>query len=195
MSLSPEEQGRADFYALLARLFYGPPDAALLAGLAAAGPLAGGDPSAPLARAWNALRGAAAAASAEAVREEYEAVFVGTGKAEVTLYTSAYTVKSAVDNPLVDIRAFMARHGLSRRADAFEPEDHLAALCEVMRHLVVEGEGTLDEQCAFFEQFIGGGSLLLCDAIDRSPNTVFYRCVAQVARAFVEVEHAALDMK
>ena len=195
MSLSPEEQARADFYALLARLFYGPPDAPLLAGLAASGPLAGDDPAAPLALAWSALRKAAGAADPDAVREEYESAFIGTGKAEVTLYTSAYTVKSAVDNPLVDIRAFMSRHGLSRRADAFEPEDHLAALFEVMRHLIVEGEDMLDEQRAFFEQFIGGGSVLLCDAIDRSPNTVFYRSVAKVARAFVEIEQAALDMK
>ena len=62
-------------------------------------------------------------------------------------------------------------------------------------YLIVEGEDMLDEQRAFFEQFIGGGSVLLCDAIDRSPNTVFYRSVAKVARAFVEIEQAALDMK
>ena len=191
MSLYAEEQARADFYGLLARLFYAPPDAALLQGLAQAGPLAGDDPGAPLALAWNALRKAAGGADAGAVRDEFEAVFVGTGKAEVTPYTSAYTVKSAVDNPLVDIRAFMARHGIARRADAFEPEDHVAALCDVMRFLIVEGKASLQEQGAFFERFLGGAALLLCDAIDRSPNTDFYRAVARLARAFVEVEHAA----
>lgn len=195
MSLEAEEQARADFYALLARLFYAPPDAALLQGLAAAGPLAGDDPGAPLALAWNALRKAAGEADADAVRDEFEAVFVGTGKAEVTPYTSAYTVKSAVDNPLVDIREFMARHGIARRADAFEPEDHVAALCEVMRFLIVEAKASLDEQRGFFEAFLGGGALLLCNAIDRSRNTVFYKRVAGMARAFLEVEHAALDMK
>lgn len=195
MSLDAEEQARADFYGVLGRLFYAPPDAALLAALAQAGPLAGDDPGAPLALAWNALRKAAAGADADAVRDEFEAVFVGTGKAEVTPYTSAYTVKSAVDNPLVDIRDFMARHGIARRADAFEPEDHVAALCDVMRFLIVESRAPLDEQRRFFEAFLGGGALLLCDAIDRSQRTVFYRKVAGVARAFLEVEHAALDMK
>lgn len=195
MSLDAEEQARADFYGLLARLFYAPPDAALLQGLAQAGPLAGDDPAAPLALAWNALRKAAGGADADAVRDEFEAVFVGTGKAEVTPYTSAYTVKSAVDNPLVDIRAFMARHGVARRANAFEPEDHVAALCEVMRYLIAELGAPLDEQRGFFEGFLGGGARLLCDAIDRSPSTVFYKEVAGVARAFFEVEHAALDMK
>nr|MDQ3028322.1 molecular chaperone [Pseudomonadota bacterium] len=38
-SLPPEEAARADFYALLARLFHAPPDAALLASLGAAGPI------------------------------------------------------------------------------------------------------------------------------------------------------------
>ena len=35
MSLPPEEQARANFYALLSRLFYEPPDAGLLAAFAA----------------------------------------------------------------------------------------------------------------------------------------------------------------
>jgi len=195
MSLEAEEQARADFYGLLARLFHSPLDAALLQALAEAGPLAGDDPGAALALAWNALRKAAATTADEAVRDEFEAVFGGTGKAQVTPYTSAYTVKTAVDNPLVDIRAFMARHAMARREDAFEPEDHVAVLCEVMRFLIVESRAPLDEQRGFFEAFLGGGALLLCDAIDRSPSTVFYRKVASVARAFFEVEHAALDMK
>ena len=195
MSLDAEEQARADFYGLLARLFYAPPDAALLQGLAAAGPLAGDDPSAPLRLAWNALRKASGTTAAEAARDEFEAVFVGTGKAEVTPYTSAYTVKSAVDNPLVEIREFMARHGIARRADAFEPEDHVAALCEVMRFLIVEEHAPLDEQQRFFARFLGGGALLLCDAIDRSGSTVLYKFVAGLARAFFEVERAAMDMK
>src|SRR5437899_2200265 len=61
--LEPEDQARADFYALLARLFSGPPDAGLLRAIASAPPLApsesvaGGDElAARLAAAWNALR-------------------------------------------------------------------------------------------------------------------------------------------
>jgi len=37
MSLAPEDSARADYYAILARLFQAPPDAAFLAALAAAG--------------------------------------------------------------------------------------------------------------------------------------------------------------
>lgn len=192
-AIAPEDEARAAFYGLLARLFYAPADAALLAALAGAGPLPGDDDAA-LAVAWRDLGRAAATASPDAVVEEYESVFVGTGKAEVSLYTSAYTVKSAIDNPLVEIRDFMDRKGLIRKADAFEPEDHFASVCEIMRVLVAEQQSTLEEQQAFFENYVGPGGLLLCDAIDRSTRTVFYRHAGNLARAFLTLEQSALDM-
>ena len=44
--LAPEDQARADFYALLARLFADPPDAALLAAIADAAPIGDDAPAA-----------------------------------------------------------------------------------------------------------------------------------------------------
>ena len=49
-----EDRARADHYALIAQLFYAPPDAALLAELAGAG-AALGQGDGPLAEAWRAL--------------------------------------------------------------------------------------------------------------------------------------------
>ena len=66
-ALSPEDQARADFYALLARLYSDAPDAALLAAIAEApplevAPLANDEARSPgLAQAWDALRAASAA--------------------------------------------------------------------------------------------------------------------------------------
>ena len=60
--LEPEDQARANFYALLARLFSGPPDAALLRAIGGAAPLgpseaaAAGDAlAAGFCAAWDAL--------------------------------------------------------------------------------------------------------------------------------------------
>ncbi|HYN11147.1 MAG TPA: molecular chaperone TorD family protein, partial [Burkholderiales bacterium] len=86
MSLPPEEEARAHFYALLARLFYAAPDAALLSAIAG-GKIEGEEPT--LARAWQELAQAAREADPEALRGEYETAFIGTGKAPVTLYTGA----------------------------------------------------------------------------------------------------------
>jgi TorA maturation chaperone TorD len=81
--IPPEEAARANFYALLARLFYAPPDAALLKAISA--DRLEGDLAGP----WEELASAAASADPDAVREEYETAFIGTGKAPVTLYTAA----------------------------------------------------------------------------------------------------------
>ncbi|MGH8705091.1 MAG: TorD/DmsD family molecular chaperone [Burkholderiales bacterium] len=192
-ALQPEDQARANLYALLARLFYGPPDRELLASLAGADELLADDGRAPLAAAWRELTAAAAAMGDEAAREEYEGVFVGTGKAEVTLYTGAYTVKTMLDNPLVEIREFLAAHGFVRRENVSEPEDHLAALCETMRHLVAV-QGSSAAQQRFFRQFIWPAADALCDAIAKSPNTNFYKRVGNLARSFFALEHGALEL-
>jgi TorA maturation chaperone TorD len=191
--LPPEEQGRANLYALLARLFYAPPDRALLEAIAGAQAIVAEDANSPLAAAWRELAHAAAAAGEEAAREEYEGVFVGTGKAEVTLYTSAYTARSSLENPLVEIREFLGQHGLVRRDKATEPEDHIAGLCETMRHLIAL-EGKDAEQRHLFGAYLWPAVDPLCDAIARSPNTRFYKHVAKLAQAYFKLEHAAFEM-
>jgi len=193
VELAEEEQGRANLYALLARLFYAPPDRALLQSLAAADEIVAADAGSPLASAWRKLAAAAAAVDEEAAREEYEGVFVGTGKAEVTLYTGAYTVKTSFDNPLVDIRDFLIRNGLVRRDNANEPEDHIAGLCETMRHLIAS-DGKDAEQRRFFSAFVWPAANPLCDAIMRSQSTNFYKHVASLAQSFFALEHTAFEM-
>lgn len=193
-TLPPEELARANFYALLARLFYGPPDGVLLGALASAEALPSDDAGADLALAWRELCLAAAEADQTELQDEYERHFIGTGRAEVSLYTGAYTVKTALDNPLVDIRAFMIGHGLARREDVHEPEDHIAGLCEVMRHLVAEQQASVEEQSAFFHRFVWPGGIPLCDAIERHPSIAFYKRVSALARAYFSLEHATLDM-
>lgn len=194
-TLPPEEQARSNFYALLSRLFYAHPDSALLESLAQQGALSGEGAESALARAWRDLSAAAGSAGAESVREEFESLFLGIGKAPITLYTTAYTAKTAVDNPLVDIRAFMSVHGLERRTDTFEPEDHIAALCEIMRHLVAEQQAPIEEQELFFRSFIAEGGLALCAAIEKHPGTVFYKHVARLAQSFFALEQTTMDMQ
>lgn len=190
MSLAPEDQARVNFYALLSRLFYAPADASLLAALGQADELEADDEI--IAARWRELAKAAATANAEAVREEYETAFVGTGKAPVTLYTSAYSIKYTNEVPLAALRAELAAIGLVRRNEAGEPEDHIAALCDTMRYLVAERE--LSEQQRFFARWIQPISEPLCNAIERSDHTVFYKTIGRLAKAFFSLEHAAFEM-
>ena len=192
LTLPPEEIARANFYGLLARLFYAPPDAALLHTLAGATGIEAEDGG--ISAAWHGLCRAAVQAGPEAVRDEYDTVFVGTGKSPVTLYTCAYTIRYASEAPLATLRGELAALGLERRADSGEPEDHIAALCDTMRHLIAVQKREVASQAAFFNRWIGPAFGSLCDAIEAEPATVFYRSVARFARAFLEIEQSAFEM-
>lgn len=191
-TLPPEEVARANFYGLLARLFYAPPDALLLQAIAAAGEIEAQDGD--IGTAWRDLAVAAAQCDAEAVREEYETAFIGTGKAPVTLYTGAYSVKYSNEVPLADLRGELARLGLARRQDAGEPEDHIAALCDTMRHLIAQQKRGLHEQRDFFQRWIGPTYEPLCSAIHNAGYTGFYKSVGQFAKSFFSLEQSAFEM-
>ena len=190
--MTAEEAGRANYYGLLARLFYAPPDAALLESIAGAGEPAAEEGD--LAPAWRELAQAARTADPERVREEYETHFIGTGKAPVTLYASAYLIRYSNEAPLAELRGQLAALGIARRSNVHEPEDHIAALCEVMRFLIAEQRTELARQRPFFERWIRPTSEPLCNAIDNAEGTDFYRRVARVAKSFFSLEHAAFEM-
>jgi TorA maturation chaperone TorD len=191
-SLPPEEAARANFYGLLARLFYAPPDAALLEAIAGAGEIEAEDGD--IGEAWQGLARAAAAADPDAVREEYETLFVGTGKAPVTPYVSAYLIRYSNEVPLVALREQLAAMGLARRGEVHEPEDHVAALCEVMRHLVATQPDDLALQKQFFERWIWPAMPPLCDAIRKSGKSEFYNSVAVFFAALCTIEHTGFEM-
>ncbi len=196
---APEDAARANFYGLLARLYYAAPDAALLAAIAGAGEIvaerrAEETGEAPLPQAWRELTRAAAAADAGAVAEEYDALFQGVGKAAVSLYAGAYLMKSAADSPLADVRGYLAAYGLARRQSVSEPEDHFASLLEVMRYLVLERRAPVEEQSAFFMRFLWPASAPLCAAIERAANAYLYKQIAAFTRSFLRVEFDAFRM-
>jgi len=192
LSLPPEEVARANIYGLLARLFYGPPDAQLLETLAGASGMDAEDGA--IGPAWERLCLAAGKTDNEAVREEYDTVFVGTGKAPVTLYTCAYSIRYATEAPLAELRGELSVLGLARREAVSEPEDHIAALCDSMRHLIAVQKRDLPTQSAFFKRWIGATAGPLCDAIEAEPNLSFYKSVGRFAKAFFDIEQSAFEM-
>ena len=188
-----EEQARAFWYALLSRLFYAAPDRALLDGLSGiAHSETEGEPSAFLER-WAELQLACRGAEPETLREEFDTLFVGVGKAPVTPYTSAYAASHAPDRHLLTLRNTLRAWGVGRQERVFEAEDHVSALFEGMRWLIEQGR-PLEEQRAFFETYIDSAVPLFCTAINSSPTAEFYRRAGEFTRAFVEVEKEAFDM-
>jgi len=193
-ALEDEDRARAEIYALLARLFYAPPDAKLLQAIVGADQLVAEESVTPLALAWRDLKLACARSSEQAAREEYESAFVGTGKAEVTLYLGAYVPGSVAGPFLVGLKQFLASHRLARRESVNEPEDHIAAVLEVMRHFIAEERTSVEAQKAFFVEYVWTGATALCEAIEAAPEPRLYKDVARLTHSFLDLEHAAFEI-
>src|SRR5438105_3530469 len=194
-STAEEDRARAGYYALLARLFYAGPDAALLEAIAAADGAAAGEGRSALAGVWNQLSTAARAMDAEAAQLEYDEVFAGTGKADVTPYASYYLSETGREKILVRLKQELADMGLARSQGAREPEDHFAGIFEVMRHLISgSDDAALQKQKRFFVHFIAPSYSAFCSAISGSAKTNFYRYVGDFARVFLDIETESLKV-
>jgi len=194
-AVAPEDQVRANFYALLSRLYADAPDAALLRGIAGAGELPGESEAArELASTWSTLGKASAAMDPEAAADEYQALFIGVGKSEVSLYASSY-LPSGGTSVRGQVRATLGRLGLERKPEVNVYEDHLAAICETMRALIVGTGGTegpeghaVGEQREFFEMHVAPWVSACCSAICACPIANYYRPVAKFTQAFMAIE-------
>ena len=198
LELEPEDEARAQFYALLARLYARGPDAALLASIGRSNPW----PAAPgnlLPEAWNRLILASTAMDADAAEQEYTDLFIGVGRSNVDLHALHYITEATSEKPLVAVRSDLARLGLGRRDRSTLYEDHLSALCEAMR-LLVAGEGerapaAVATQREFFARRIEPWVFDCCDAICKCPLANYYQRVAELTSLFMAVERDSLAIE
>lgn len=195
----PEDQARADFYSLLAALLLAPPEPEFLSALAGADALACRQADSSLETAWETLVATAAVMDAEAVRDEFNAIYVGLGDPRVDPYASRYLSGFLNEKPLAALREELARLGLARLAGAAQMEDHLGALCETMRLLITGGPGLprrpLQVQQTFFGRYIAPWHARCLNDIRAVPGVGFYARVADLAQAFFEIEQQAFEME
>ena len=191
-----EETARAEVYGLLAQLFYAVPPAELLDALRVAvteAPAAGAFLQEP----WQQLVGVARELPDAAIQTEYQALFEGVGKPEVYLYASHYLSGFLNEKPLARLRTELNSLGLARDEGMSETEDHIAYLCEVMRYLIAGDDvavANLTRQQSFFAAHMQPWVMQLCDALQKHPKARFYAAVAELTRAFMQVEAQGFDM-
>jgi TorA maturation chaperone TorD len=198
VAVETEDIARADIYALLSSLFYAPPSKELLRIIATGSVICNDESVSDFCRAWRALQQAAAQADAEAVKDEFDTAFIGTGRQPVMLYGSFYEAGFLHEKPLALLREDLTKMGLARRGDRHESEDHVSALCDVMRLLISGDAGTppaaLVLQRDFFRRHIQPWYAQLCAAAINANQTHFYKHVAELLREFFAVENTAFDM-
>ncbi len=183
---------RADIYRLLATLLRQAPDIELLNWLAE---LAIEQDGSRLAECWHSL--AVAAADTEQGSDDVERIqrahfrhLVGVIQGDVVPYASWYRNGELMEAALVALRQDLKVLGFERSEHTRDPEDHLAALCEVMAMLI---DAESSEQGYFFSQHLAPWAAS-CFADLGQVDTAFYAALGQLGSAFMESEQARLSV-
>jgi TorA maturation chaperone TorD len=187
-----EEGLRAAQYRLLSRFLAAPPDRALLE--LAAG-LEGNDT--PLGRGIAALAARAAQTTPAAAADEYGDLFIGVGRGELVPFASYYLTGFLNEKPLARLRGEMARLGIARAADVKEPEDHIAALCEMMAGLIEGSFGDpapLSAQQRFFDGHLAAWAPQFFADLESAKAAVLYAPVGTIGQAFMAIEATAFAL-
>jgi TorA maturation chaperone TorD len=190
--VAEEELLRARLYALLSRLLAAAPDAGMLAELKSTE-----SDSSELGKAFAALARAAASTSAADAKSEYHDLFIGIGRGELVPYGSYYLTGFLHEKPLAELRAALAALGIARDSSVKEPEDHIAALCEVMAGLIDGTFGApapLPVQRRLFERHIATWAARFFADLEMAEAASFYRAVGRIGRLFVDIETTAFLM-
>ncbi len=191
-ALSEEQARRAALYGLLAALLRSAPEEPVLNYARQLEADATGKKSElPLALSTLAL--AARHSAVEALRDEYHALFIGLGRGELVPYGSWYQTGFLMEKPLGLLRADLRHLGFERSNDIREPEDHIAALCEVMSLLILDG-APLAQQRQFYDNHIGSWAGDFFADLAGAHAAVFYKSVARLGTAFVSLETRYLSL-
>ncbi len=187
---SSDQARRAAFYSLLAALLRNAPDADVLAYCLS---LDTTDQKSELGAAVNTLVLAAKHSDPQRLKEEFHELFIGLGRGELVPYGSWYQTGFLMERPLGQLRADLAKLGFERSDDVHEPEDHIAALMEVMAMLIYEG-APQEQQRLFFETHISSWAKDFMKDLSVAETATFYRSVARLGSAFVAIESQYLNL-
>lgn len=193
VSISPEELWRADLYDMLAALLTEPPSEHILS---VAKGLTGDDSA--IGKGIAALSRVAGAVTPKAVTSEYNALFIGLGRGELLPYGSFYLTGFLNEKPLAKLRQTMAELGIERDGDVYEPEDHIATLCEIMGGLIRGRFGepaSISAQKEFFDTHISTWAGHFFADLEAASGSVFYAPVGSIGRALMDVETEAFRME
>jgi TorA maturation chaperone TorD len=182
--LNEEANIRTDIYSLLATLFREAPQVSLLQWVSELE--LEEEPSSDISNAWLTLKKAAQITTQIQVSEEYQLVFIGIGCGEVVPYASWYLSGAMMDTPLVRLRKDLRELGFMRQSHVKEPEDHIAALLEVMAFLNQENDEK--QQSAFFNRHLVNWYSAFFDDLEKADSAIFYKAVGQLAKSFLDIE-------
>lgn len=186
-----QDQLRAGTWSLLGNLLAAAPAPDVLALLKR---VEDGGGSSGIVNAWATLRLAAERAQPRALAEEYQDVFIGVGGGEITPYASWYMTGSLLERPLILLRQDQEALGVERQEGVSEPEDHAAAVCEVMALVISDPDVSFEWQKNFFQRHIAQWMGRFFKELQEAPSASFYRAVGGLGEEFVRLEQRYFSM-
>jgi TorA maturation chaperone TorD len=187
-----EDELRSGVYGLLATLLRDVPRGETLERLRAVEPGTGRD---EFTVALAMLRLAAQQVGPEVVDDEFHQLFVGIGRGEVIPYGSWYMTGFLMEKPLGVLRQDLAVLGFERQDGVHEPEDHIAALCEVMAMLASGDDAPHEVQKRFYERHLAPWVLRFFADLESADAAVFYKAVGRMGGEFFKLEQRYFEME
>ncbi|MGR5161032.1 TorD/DmsD family molecular chaperone [Vibrio owensii] len=183
-----EQTLRTEIYLVLSALFRSAPSEEMIEFLTS---LEVEPSESAMQKAWIALQQAAKDSNREALEDEYQDLFIGIGRGEVMPFGSWHMTGAMMEKPLAEIRHDLELLGFERDENVKEPEDHIAALCEVMSMLTGEEE---DLQQAVFNKHIAPWFNSFTQQLENAESANFYKPVAQLCEAFLTLEQVRFSV-
>ncbi|WP_431786727.1 TorD/DmsD family molecular chaperone [Vibrio harveyi] len=183
-----EQTLRTEIYLVLSALFRSEPSEEMIEFLTS---LEVEPSESAMQKAWIALQQAAKDSNREALEDEYQDLFIGIGRGEVMPFGSWHMTGAMMEKPLAEIRHDLELLGFERDENVKEPEDHIAALCEVMSMLTGEEE---DLQQAVFNKHIAPWFNSFTQQLENAESANFYKPAAQLCEAFLTLEQVRFSV-
>ncbi|QLK47089.1 molecular chaperone [Vibrio owensii] len=183
-----EQTLRTEIYLVLSALFRSAPSEEMIEFLTS---LEVEPSESAMQKAWIALQQAAKDSNREALEDEYQDLFIGIGRGEVMPFGSWHMTGAMMEKPLAEIRHDLELLGFERDENVKEPEDHIAALCEVMSMLTGEEE---DLQQAVFNKHIAPWFSSFTQQLENAVSANFYKPAAQLCEAFLTLEQVRFSV-
>lgn len=183
-----EQTLRTEIYLVLSALFRSAPSEEMIEFLTS---LEVEPSESAMQKAWIALQHAAKDSNREALEDEYQDLFIGIGRGEVMPFGSWHMTGAMMEKPLAEIRHDLELLGFERDENVKEPEDHIAALCEVMSMLTGEEE---DLQQAVFNKHIAPWFSSFTQQLENAESANFYKPAAQLCEAFLTLEQVRFSV-
>ena len=140
-----------------------------------------------MADAWSALALTANYATEASIADEYQDLFIGVGRGELMPFGCWYLTGSLMEKPLVQLRNDLAQLGYVRQPDVYEPEDHIAALCEVMSLMILHHHG-YSQQHTFWQRHLAPWAGKFFSDLQHAKRAVFYSPIGLLGEHFVQKE-------